>query len=183
MTLNYLFFYCFFLTACFSSFVSSSPLHLTSYPSFSSACLPHTYTFPFLPSFLSILSLSLPLCPAFFTSPSPLHCSYLCLGDIIGGSGAKCWVTDWPTDIGHRYTGSEMDSKPCRLADRQTCSHKTSKKRERKRQSDTWTDGAAGRLTCSQAFQPKRSRQNVCGYQEGRHLRHVADTLTHSDLQ
>lgn len=109
------------------------------------------------PSPLYLISLFPLLCHAFFTSPSAMYCCYLCLGDIIAagwGQMLSDGLTSW---YGDRYTGSDMESKSCRLACGQTSSHKMSKKRERGNQPRGRT-GQLADLTCWSAF-PAEERQ------------------------
>lgn len=131
-------------------------------------------------SFLSISCLSFPSSVLPFSPPHQLCCSYLCLGDIIAaGQMLSDGLTDW---YGHRYTGSDMHSRPCRLGDRETCSSKISEMRERGNPTHGRTRQLAD-LTSWSTLRQKRSRQCGSGYQEVRHLRHGAETLTRSDLQ
>lgn len=139
------------------------------------------------PSPLYLISLFPLLCHAFFTFPSAMYCSYLCLGDIIAGGwgwggGGKCWVTDWPADMGtgiqaQTWIASHADSLVGRLVaikclkrEREAISHGDGR--------GSWQTWRVGGL-----FLQKRGRQNGSGYQEVRHLRHGADMLSQSDLQ
>lgn len=136
----------FFLAAAFCVFFF--PPSLSSYLCFSSASLPGPTLHSSSP--LRIPLIALLLFPV-FTSLSPLHHSYLCLGDTIVARGQMLSdrLTGW---YGHRYTGSEVCSKPWRLAGRHTRSHKTFEKGESEgeavRRRGSWqADGGGGRLS------------------------------------
>ncbi len=92
--------------------------------------LSHMYLFTFSPSPLPFhLTSFFPLSVLPSSLPHHLSTTHIStLVTLLGPGSPKQGLTD---RYEHRYKGSEMDSKPCRLADRQTCSHKTSKMRER----------------------------------------------------
>lgn len=112
------------------------------------------------PPLHSILSLSFPSLSCLFHLPVSyvlllsLPWWHYCWGVGVGGQMLSDGLTSW---YGHRYTGSDMDSKSCRFACGQTCSHKMSKKRERGNQ--PWgRTGQLADLTCWWAF-PAEERQ------------------------